>query len=128
MTPILQIIVGDALTELRKLPDESVHCCVTSPPYWSLRDYSTDGQLGLEKTPEEYVAKMVEVFREVRRVLRKDGTLWMNMGDGYNANQGVGFNGQKRQDHANRHTVMPRPSWLKPKDLCGIPWRLAFAL
>ena len=84
--------------------------------------------LGLEPTPELYIAHMVAVFREAWRVLRDDGTLWLNIGDSYNANQGTGFNGQKRQDHANRHTVMDRPDWLKPKDLVGIPWMLAFAL
>ena len=77
------LYVGDALEVLRTLPDESVQCCVTSPPYWGLRDYGIDGQLGLESTPEEYVSKMVEVFREVRRVLRDDGTLWLNLGDSY---------------------------------------------
>ncbi len=74
---------GDVLMRLRELPHESVHCVVTSPPYWGLRDYGVDGQLGLEPTPEEYVAKLVEVFRQVRRVLRRDGTLWLNIGDNY---------------------------------------------
>lgn len=78
---MLTILQGDAVERLRELPAESVHCVVTSPPFWGLRDYGAEGQLGLEKTPEEYVAKMVEVFREVRRVLRKDGTLWLNLGD-----------------------------------------------
>ena len=78
-----QLYQGDCLEVLRTLPDESIHCCVTSPPYWGLRDYGVEGQLGLESTPEEYVAKMVEVFREVKRVLRKDGTLWLNLGDSY---------------------------------------------
>ena len=80
----------DVLEGLASLPDESVHCCVTSPPYWGLRDYGHDGQLGLEATPEEYVQKMVTVFREVRRVLRKDGTLWINLGDSYNGSGGAG--------------------------------------
>ena len=75
-----EIYQGDCLEVLRILPDESINCCVTSPPYWGLRDYGVDGQLGLEPTPDEYVAKMVEVFREVKRVLRKDGTLWLNLG------------------------------------------------
>src|SRR5690348_3447891 len=79
----LQIICGDALEVLRTLPDESVQCCVTSPPYWGLRDYGVSGQMGLEPTPESYVSRMVEVFREVRRVLRNDGTLWLNIGDSY---------------------------------------------
>ncbi len=125
------IIIGDALTELKKLPDESVQCCVTSPPYWGLRDYGVDDQLGLEKTPEEYVEKMVELFREVRRVLRKDGTLWLNMGDSYcgtgqeSSNTGVTTAKQASNKGAYR---APYAEGLKPKDLCGIPWRVAFAL
>lgn len=75
-----KIICGDCMDILKAMPDESVNCCITSPPYWGLRDYGVDGQLGLEKTPEEYVAHMVEVFREVRRILRKDGTCWLNLG------------------------------------------------
>src|ERR1700689_3286645 len=85
------IFNGDCLEVLRTLPDESVHCCVTSPPYWGLRDYGTAVQLGLERTPEEYIAQMVTVFAEVKRVLRDDGTLWLNMGDCY-AGSGKGFN------------------------------------
>ncbi|ENH93615.1 DNA methylase N-4/N-6 [Pseudomonas aeruginosa PA45] len=77
------IHVGDCLHELQTLPDESVHCCITSPPYFGLRDYGVDEQIGLEQTPAEFVARLVEVFREVRRVLRDDGTLWVNMGDSY---------------------------------------------
>jgi DNA modification methylase len=83
----LTILCGNALEQLRALPDESVQCCVTSPPYFGLRDYGVPGQLGLEKTTEEYVSKTVEIFREVRRVLRSDGTLWLNLGDSY-ANDG----------------------------------------
>jgi DNA modification methylase len=119
------------------MPDESVQCCVTSPPYWGLRDYNVDGQLGLEKTPEEYVAKMVAVFTEVKRVLRSDGTLWLNVGDSYNAqpNQrkhGVERNdvsGWKQQTNAGCLTIGSRnvPD-LKPKDLVGVPWMVAFAL
>lgn len=75
--------IGDCLESLRAMPDQSVHCCVTSPPYYGLRDYGVDGQIGLEETPEKFIAKLVEVFREVRRVLRDDGTLWVNMGDSY---------------------------------------------
>jgi len=175
------IINGDALTELRKLPAESVHCCVTSPPYWGLRDYGTakwedgdqncdhievrgttrggpkstitggqditphsghyrdicgkcgairiDSQFGLEKTPEEYVARLVEIFREVKRVLRRDGTLFLNLGDSYNSsphwdkkdyNQGIGG----KSIYRGRTGIKE----LKPKDLVGIPWRVAFAL
>ena len=78
-----EIKQGDAIEVLKTMPDQSINTCVTSPPYWGLRDYGVEGQLGLESTPDEYVAKMVEVFREVRRVLRDDGTLWLNLGDSY---------------------------------------------
>ena len=110
---------GDCFDVLKQMPTESVHCCITSPPYWGLRDYGIEGQLGLEKTPEEYVAKIVAIFDEVRRVLRNDGTLWLNMGDSY-AN--VGKSGESSVDRRVRETS------LKPKDLVGIPWRVAFAL
>lgn len=124
------IICGDALVELGKLPDASVHCCVTSPPYWGLRDYGVAGQLGLEKTPEEYVANLVAAFREVRRVLRDDGTLWLNLGDSYNSGGGTtcaigGGLRENRQREKNYRETIPG---LKPKDLVGIPWRVAFAL
>jgi len=123
---------GDALTILRTLPDAHVQCVVTSPPYWGLRDYGMAGQLGLEPTPEANVAKMVEVFREVRRVLRDDGTLWLNMGDGYASDQkGSGghnaFAGAKRTEGMFFESRKMNHG-LKPKDLIGMPWRLAFAL
>lgn len=136
-----RIIQGDCIAGLRTLPDASVHCCVTSPPYWGLRNYGHDGQIGLESTPEAYVARMVEVFREVRRVLRDDGTLWLNLGDTY-ANTPVGkFNGGGFKDGsaltggrdlsgvATSGSVNKwKASGLKQKDLVGIPWRVAFAL
>ncbi len=188
MSDMLRIICGDALDKLRELPNESVQCCVTSPPYWGLRDYGTaeweggdsecdhkryavasnlwksdastrggahkavgspsnpylrdcgkcgakriDAQLGLEKTPEEYVERMVEIFREVRRVLRKDGTLWLNLGDSY---AGSGKGAWDRDD-VQKEVYVPgvhgakiqnETPGLKPKDLVGIPWRVAFAL
>jgi len=182
---------GDALTVLKTMPDESVQTCITSPPYWGLRDYGTsiwdggdqkcdhikpsgtilgnrsdtfhgsntqvahkikykdicakcgakriDSQLGLESTPEEFVANMVEVFREVKRVLRNDGTVWLNLGDSYA--QASSRAGQSNSDHEYKHTNekfrdkrysggvnIKAPPGLKPKDLCGIPWRVAFAL
>ena len=80
---MIEIKIGDCLESLRAMPDQSVHCCVTSPPYFGLRDYGVDGQIGLEDTPQAFVARLVEVFREVRRVLRDDGTLWLNLGDSY---------------------------------------------
>ena len=132
-----QIVCGDALTILQTLPAESVHCCVTSPPYWGLRDYGVDGQIGLERTPEAYVSKLVEVFREVRKVLREDGTLWLNLGDCYNAYNGGSGPSSLIDDPLNsRNEQRPklesgfglRDSGLKPKDLVGIPWLVAFAL
>jgi DNA modification methylase len=129
----VQILTGDCRDVLPTLLDQSVHCVVTSPPYFGLRDYGHDGQIGLESSPDEYVAEMVGVFREVRRVLRDDGTLWLNIGDSYcstapgtrNAPQPKGSTGQPGQ-WAN---VRPKtPQGMKPKDLIGIPWLLAFAL
>lgn len=119
---------GDALEILRQLPSGSVHTCVTSPPYWGLRDYGVEGQIGLEETPEEYVEKLVAVFREVRRVLRDDGTLWLNLGDSYTSG-GRATRAPDRKSGAREMSVRPpTPFGLKPKDLVGIPWRVAFAL
>lgn len=121
---------GDALETLRRLPDGSVHTCVTSPPYWGLRDYGVDGQIGLEETPEEYVEKLVTIFREVRRVLRDDGTLWLNLGDSY-ATKPCGGIGRNAKVTATKKAIQKSagiPQGLKPKDLVGIPWRVAFAL
>lgn len=123
---------GDALEILRQLPSSFVHTCVTSPPYWGLRDYGVDGQIGLEETPEEYVEKLVAVFREVRRVLRDDGTLWLNLGDSYARNGGTGKSGPNSQVGNTKKNIQRRnckvPGGLKEKDLVGIPWRVAFAL
>ena len=129
-----RVHVGDCLSLMKQMPDGCVQCCVTSPPYWGLRDYGVDGQLGLEKTPEEYVAGMVAVFAEVRRVLRDDGTLWLNLGDSYASGEigrhdfaaGTGI-GDRPKRMAERQTRRVN-SGLKPKDLVGIPWRVAFAL
>lgn len=126
------IYSGDSLDILNGLKPESVQCCITSPPYWGLRDYGVKGQLGLEKTPEEYVAKMVEIFSEVKRVLKDDGVLWLNLGDSY---AGAGGMGSWVDSKASKGMTIikqyPRNKpikGLKPKDLCGIPWRVAFAL
>jgi len=134
----LKILQGDCVQSLKQLADESVQCCVTSPPYFGLRDYGHDGQIGLEETPDEYVAKIVKVFREVRRVLRKDGTLWLNLGDSYASTGGAHGNrddnqlgvGAKRTHAFGGGDQQARraPLGLKPKDLIGIPWRVAFAL
>jgi DNA modification methylase len=125
------MLICDCREILRALPDESVHCVVTSPPYWGLRDYGIAGQLGLEPTPDAYVANMVDVFREVRRVLRRDGTLWLNLGDSY---FGTG-KGPTPPTGIHGNNGIPYPikgvysdGILKQKDLCGIPWRVAFAL
>jgi DNA modification methylase len=130
-------ITGDALTVLKTFPDESVNCCVTSPPYWQLRDYEHPDQLGLEKTPEEYVRKLVDIFREVKRVLKKDGTLWLNLGDTYAAYWGEKYGkpnsfGKSRYNIGSTPPKKESPDFsktnFKPKDLIGIPWKVAFAL
>jgi len=123
----LTVYSGDCRAVLAELADESVHCVVTSPPYWGLRDYGHGDQLGLEPTPEAYVANMVAVFREVKRVLRPDGTCWLNLGDSYAANRGYQVPDNKWSDVGNNHG-MNVPEGLKPKDLIGIPWMVAFAL
>jgi len=123
-----RILIGDVRDGLRSLEAGSARCCVTSPPYWGLRDYGVEGQIGLEATPEQFIARMVEVFREVRRVLADDATLFLNIGDSYAAGgNGVGSGKQL----TNVGSWMPpkrAPDGLKPKDLVGIPWMLAFAL
>jgi DNA modification methylase len=153
-----RILDGDCREQLETLPDQSINCVVTSPPYWGLRDYGVKGQLGLERTPDEYVAKIVDVFSEVRRVLRDDGTLWLNLGDCYATGAGKvgdhpggGLRGarwkgerddskgrgtSKRCDGQGGHVYFgpkTQPNRLplqgfKPKDLVGIPWMVAFAL
>jgi DNA modification methylase len=131
--------VGDCRELLKTLPDRSVQVCVTSPPYFGLRDYGVDGQIGLEPTPDEYIAKLVAVFREVRRVLRDDGTLWLNIGDSYagagaigrnDAGKDIGGRGGNKLGSGNpgAQGARPRVEGLKTKDLIGIPWLLAFAL
>jgi DNA modification methylase len=130
---LIQIKQGDCRDVLKTLPDESVHCVVTSPPYWGLRDYGVSGQMGLESTPAEFVSGMVAVFREVRRVLRSDGTLWLNLGDSYN---GYMANQRATSISANNQGARPkfesgrgrRTDTLKAKDMVGIPWRVALAL
>lgn len=125
------LLTGDCLEHLTALPEASVRCCVTSPPYWGLRDYGVDGQLGLEKTPAEYVENMVAVFREVRRVLTDDGTLWLNLGDSYTSGgrewRAPNSNGMRSKASAMSIRA-DTPDGLKSKDLVGIPWRVAFAL
>lgn len=122
------IFHGDCVDGMRMLESKSVHTCVTSPPYFGLRDYDVEGQIGLERTPDEFVERLVHVFREVWRVLRDDGTLWLNLGDSYTS----GNRSYRDSDSSIKGRGMayraPCPEGLKPKDLIGIPWRVAFAL
>lgn len=143
-----EIIQGDCLEILKTLPAESIDCCITSPPYWGLRDYGVEGQLGMEETPEAFVQSMVTVFQEVRRVLKPEGTLWLNLGDSYAGSWG-NYGGQNRGSGSQRKIVNGSAThqksydgledWkpptagklgggIKPKDLVGIPWMVAFAL
>ena len=135
----IRIIQGDCREVLASLPNQSAQCCVTSPPYYGLRDYGVEGQIGLEQTPAEYVAELVAVFREVRRALRDDGTVWLNLGDSYHnyrshmnggaptntVHRGGSRDGTEGFGRTNRNAHLPG---LKDKDLIGIPWRVAFAL
>lgn len=126
MTQQHRILVGDCIEMMRTLPDQSVHTCITSPPYFGLRDYGVDGQIGLESSPREFIESLVAVFREVRRVLRDDGTLWVNMGDSY-SNGGRTWRAPDKKSEGRAMETRPDDG-LKPKDLLGMPWRLAFAL
>lgn len=140
--PINTILTGDALKTLKKLPSESVHCIVTSPPYWALRDYKVDGQIGQEETPQKYIRKMVKIFREARRILINDGVMFLNIGDTYFGGKGtngatIAYSGlgntinKKAPIATSPDTIRPndrKQKGLKPKDLVGVPWRLAFAL
>ena len=133
---MIQVYVGDCRETLKSLADESVHTCITSPPYWGLRDYGEDEQLGLEETPEQFVENLVEVFKEVKRVLRDDGTVWLNLGDSYGQQKGKGFNANakegyvvsRRKELQERQGNIEVKTNLPPKNLVGIPWRGAFAL
>lgn len=126
------IIQGECKKVLKEMPDETINCCITSPPYWNLRTYGCEGQLGLEKTPEEYISKMVDIFHEIYRVMRKDGTLWINIGDTYYNN----FSGGSQSSQTgNTKALMQagrmnkeKHNYIKMTELTGIPWMLAFAL
>lgn len=133
----MQIITGDVLEVIKELPDCCCSTCVTSPPYYGLRNYGTYGQIGLEETPDKYIERLVEVFREVRRVLKDDGTLWLNMGDSYAGSNGNGTRQTKwrtadvyksEKNYNLRKATGRKDDGCKPKDLIGIPWLLAFAL
>lgn len=142
---LYELRLGECLESLRAMPDQSVHCCVTSPPYFGLRDYGVDGQIGLEPTPDEFVHALVTVFREVRRVLRDDGSLWLNLGDSYAGSMGGSFKSDDAWngflDRSKEKGFLPgvrartpyqrsrmQVDGCKPKDLIGIPWMAAFAL
>ena len=130
--PDMELYLGDCVdTMRRRVSRESVQCCVTSPPYYGLRDYGVAGQIGLEETPEQYVERLVEVFREVRRVLKDDGTLWVNLGDSYNSSPS-NQQGQRMYADGDPYTEQGgkarKIAGLKTKDLIGIPWMVAFAL
>lgn len=132
---INKVYLGDSLEIIRNFPDESVNCVITSPPYYGLRDYGVEGQIGLEDTPEKYIERLVQLFREVRRVLKKEGTCWVNLGDTYSTgtrasrsqsnNPGVGANNENAQNAVPR---VGNPVGCKTKDLIGIPWMFAFAM
>lgn len=132
----IRVITGDCREVLKTLPDASVHCCVTSPPYFGLRDYGIAEQIGLEPTATAFVDELVQVFREVRRALRPDGTLWLNLGDSYNSighkKSSSGYGTSKLAGGEQTHSPLGRETnaggGLKHKDLIGIPWRVAFAL
>jgi site-specific DNA-methyltransferase (adenine-specific) len=127
-----QLFIGDCIESMQAMPDQSVNCCVTSPPYYGLRDYGVEGQIGLEQTPEAFIARLVAVFREVRRVLHDDGTLWVNMGDSYATTSTYNAPRTSAGDFGrvagSRQPAAKIPNGLKAKDLLGIPWALAFAL
>lgn len=122
------LIIGDALSVLADIPDGSFRCCVTSPPYWGLRDYGIPYQIGAEVKLEHYLLNLTRVFRQVRRVLSDDGTLWLNIGDSYTSG-GRTWRATDKKNPARAMTYRPpTPDGLKSKDLIGIPWRIAFAL
>lgn len=129
------ILIGDARQKLKEIPDETIDCVVTSPPYWGLRDYGHDGQIGLENDYQTYIQELVTIFQEIRRTLKPTGTLWLNLGDTYNGSGGnhqphhkndTGFQGKIGAEHYKGKGRNIRT--LKPKDLIGIPWRVALAL
>ena len=138
MKTINNIYQGDVNTQLKELESISIQCVVTSPPYWGLRDYGTEGQLGLEETPEEFAQNLVKLFREIKRVLKKSGTVWLNLGDSYYGGgwKGASLNensGDIQKGHKGTHCGEnikhdPKHPIIKTKDLVGIPWRVAFAL
>lgn len=125
---MIKILQGNCLDKLKELPDQSINTCITSPPYWGLRDYGEEKQLGMEDTPEEFVNNLVEVFREVKRVLRDDGTVWLNLGDTYSATRWSNTPSTTGISQSHSDIVLQKKTKLPDKNLVGIPWRVAFAL
>ena len=123
-----RIITGDARTELAKLKSGTCQCCITSPPYWGLRDYGVEGQIGAEMKLDDYIRDLVAIFEEVRRVLADDGTLWLNIGDSYTSGGRTWRQTDKKNAARGMDYRAPTPEGLKPKDLIGVPWKIAFAL
>jgi len=130
----VQLLQGDCLEKMKEIPDGSINTCITSPPYFGLRDYDHDMQIGLEQTPAEFVESLVKVFREIRRVLKDDGTVWLNLGDSYarqggrKGNRPRHWDGRSLSADSMSHTRQAADIGFKPKDLIGVPWRVAFAL
>lgn len=125
---MIDIKIGDCREVLKTLPSKSVDCCVTSPPYFGLRDYGEDNQIGLENTPDKYANTLVAVFKEVKRVLKDNGTLWLNLGDSYSGNNSRASNNGRAGYGKKREGVFNKTKNIPPKNLIGIPWRVAFAL
>jgi len=123
-----KIITGDSRHELARLEQGIVQCCITSPPYWGLRDYGVEGQIGAEMDLDDYISDLVSIFSEVRRVLADDGTLWLNIGDSYTSGGRTWRDSDKKNPARGMKYRAPTPHGLKPKDLIGVPWKIAFAL
>lgn len=126
--PVANIIVGDSRKALSTFPDETFQCCITSPPYWGLRDYEYEGQIGAEDFLEMYIADLRGIFKEVRRTLKRDGTLWLNIGDAYTSGNRTWRDSDKKNPARGMSYRPATPKGLKPKDLIGLPWKIAFAL
>jgi site-specific DNA-methyltransferase (adenine-specific)/site-specific DNA-methyltransferase (cytosine-N4-specific) len=128
LTPTTKLILGDSREVLSTLPDNLFQCCITSPPYWGLRDYGIDGQIGSETIIDDYIEDLVRVFHEVRRTLKEDGTLWLNIGDSFTSGNRKWRDSDKKNPARGMSYRPPTPEGLKPKDLIGVPWRIALAL
>ena len=128
LTSATKLILGDSRKVLASIPENTFQCCITSPPYWGLRDYGIEGQIGAEFIIDDYIKDLVDIFREVRRTLKEDGTLWLNIGDSFTSGNRKWRDSDKKNPARGMSYRPPTPEGLKPKDLIGVPWRLAFAL